>query len=148
MGEDPFPLSVSIIDEEHREIERAAVELMNAIVLGAAQDSLIITGDELVRVTTLHFEHEEAMLKRIQFADLTRHIAAHKVILEKLRRVKEKIESRETSAAFHQLREYRALLQQHLQSEDERYREPLNRLAAERGAEPLLPRIRRMGLNT
>ena len=76
MGEDPFPLSVSIIDEEHREIERAAVELMNAIVLGAAQDSLIITGDELVRVTTLHFEHEEAMLKRIQFADLTREIAA------------------------------------------------------------------------
>jgi hemerythrin-like metal-binding protein len=142
------PTSLSIIDEEHREIERAAVEMMNAIVLGSAQDSLTTASNELVRVTSKHFENEEAMLKRIHFAELAQHVRAHKKMSAKLQQLRDKIEVRETSAAFHLMREFRTMLQRHLQDEDEHYRDPLNQLAAEHGAEPLPPRIRRMGMNT
>ena len=145
MGDDRFPLPVSIIDEEHREIERAAVELTNAMVLGVSQDSLMISADDLVRVTRLHFEHEEAMLKRLEIAGLTGHAKGHKAILEMLRMVRKKLARREMAAAFHHLREYRTMLQQHLENEDEHYRDPLNQLAAEHGAAPLPPRIRRLG---
>ena len=132
MGDDRFPLPVSIIDEEHREIERAAVELTNAMVLGVSQDSLMISADDLVRVTRLHFEHEEAMLKRLEIAGLTGHAKGHKAILEMLRMVRKKLARREMAAAFHHLREYRTMLQQHLENEDEHYRAPLNQLEPHR----------------
>jgi hemerythrin-like metal-binding protein len=142
MSSESCPFPIAIIDEEHRGIQRGIVNLMEAILLGAGAAKVLETAQEALRITRLHFEHEEAILNSINFPKLKQHAEDHCNIAETLERVAEELKSKESAAALRSLREYRRLLLVHLQTEDEHYREDVNRYAAQLGVSPLPPRIR------
>ena len=142
MSGSPDHLSPSIIDEEHRGIEREIVNLMEALLLGASSAKVEETAMEVLRANLTHFENEEAILKAAGFEKLEEHRAEHATIAGVLKRIVEELKNKESVVALRSLREYRRLLLVHLQDEDERYREAVNRYAAEQGRPPLPPRIR------
>ncbi|HEX8925294.1 MAG TPA: hemerythrin family protein [Terriglobales bacterium] len=135
-------LSVSIIDEEHRDIQRAVVNLMETILLGASAAKVLESAKQALEVTGRHFQHEEELLKAIGFQKLQQHAENHAKIVGVLGRVTEELMNKDSAAALRSLREYRRLLLVHLQSEDEGYRAVVNRHAAEQGIPPLPQRIR------
>jgi hemerythrin-like metal-binding protein len=142
MAVDPKPFPISIIDEEHRGIQRAVVELMEAILLGAGAATVLEAAQQVLQVTQQHFKHEEMMLRQIRFPKLKEHRDDHARIDSVLERIIEELKGKQSSSALRSLREYRRLLLVHLQNEDEQYREAVNRYAAEHGTSPLPPRIR------
>lgn len=142
MAFNPSSLPISIIDEEHRGIQRAVVNLMESILLGASAATVLEAAEQVRQVTQQHFKNEEAILREIRFPKIKQHNEDHVKIAGELQRVIEELKSRESTAALRSLREYRRLLLVHLQNEDEQYRETVNRYAAEHGISPLRPRIR------
>ncbi|HUO59078.1 MAG TPA: hemerythrin family protein [Candidatus Acidoferrales bacterium] len=135
-------LTLSIIDEEHRGIERQVVHLMEEILLGAGAAKVLEAASEALRLTLVHFQHEEAILEAAGYEMLKQHKEEHAKIMELVTRVREQLKHKESVAALKLVREFRRMLLLHLQNEDERYRDVVNRYAAEQGISPLRARIR------
>ena len=142
MALNPRSLPISIIDEEHREIQRAVVSLMESVLLGAGAAAVLEAATQVQQITQHHFKNEEAILREVRFPKIKEHREDHARIAGVFELVIEELKRKESTAALRSLREYRRLLLVHLQNEDEQYRDTVNRYALEKGSSPLPPRIR------
>ena len=75
-----FELGVPDIDEEHKRMLSVIYGIEDAIV---AEDQARFAAlmDEIIEIARSHFEKEEALLARLDYPDLNRHIEYHTRLL-------------------------------------------------------------------
>ena len=90
----PYPdVGLAELDREHRELGLALHETLRAVIADD-RDRTLALGRELARRCVAHFEHEEALMKSIGYADAARHAKSHDdFIVEAGRRLDGLVES-------------------------------------------------------
>lgn len=71
------------IDREHHALFAIANQLINATVAGQSPAAIDAIIQQLVRETTQHFAHEEAILQAQGYAELAAHAAIHRELIDK-----------------------------------------------------------------
>ncbi|MGE5786366.1 MAG: bacteriohemerythrin, partial [Myxococcales bacterium] len=112
----------SMIDAEHRELFDLANRLFSvATVPGQQRDALTRRLERIVVAVRKHFQHEEDLLRDLNYPMLEQHKKAHRELLSKAAQLQRKAEENELSMG--QLMEYLAIdvIARHLLEADREY---------------------------
>ena len=112
----------STIDTEHQELLRMANQLLEQIAAPKGDPIRFnATMDSLLQHITIHFEHEEALLRRIGYTELDEHARQHKQLKEQIIALRQVAEKRDISTA--ELVDFLAIrvVHEHLLEADRKY---------------------------
>jgi len=117
--DEAYNTGVDVIDHQHRRI----VEYINALhnaALNGDQRGVADVVEQLIEYTVGHFAYEEEMLAQHAYADLEEHKEGHARFTRKIHGYQEQLRAGEdiTDAL---LKELKAWLSGHIQSEDFKY---------------------------
>ncbi|SJZ50407.1 PAS domain S-box-containing protein/diguanylate cyclase (GGDEF) domain-containing protein/hemerythrin-like metal-binding domain protein [Trichlorobacter thiogenes] len=110
------------IDAEHQELLRMANQLLELIATPQGDPIRFNTAlDGLLQHITSHFEHEEALLHRIGYAELDEHARQHKQLKEQIIALRQVAEKKDISTA--ELVDFLAIrvVHEHLLEADRKY---------------------------
>ena len=77
-------VGVSEIDDDHKRLLEIVNKFHDAYVNGSAKSSMIETLTEIAEYATWHFDHEENIMRRLDFPDLKEHAAQHTNLLDQM----------------------------------------------------------------
>ncbi|GAB4058650.1 bacteriohemerythrin [Uliginosibacterium sediminicola] len=78
----------TLIDEDHRQLFSMVERFRQAMRSGQERDVLGDILDELVHYTVGHFEREEYFMRRVNYANYTRHKAEHDRLISEVQYLK------------------------------------------------------------
>lgn len=84
---DSFKIGNAQIDAEHQHL----FELANQFIAATDKTELTHCAMQLYRHTRVHFEHEEALMRELNFVDYASHVASHNQLVSLLNAVSESI---------------------------------------------------------
>lgn len=82
----------TLIDTEHQYLIKQINAVEEALNTKDNHDLLVETLDHLVEYTKTHFEHEEALQRKINFPDMLNHREEHRKIVSDLDVIKKKLD--------------------------------------------------------
>ncbi|MGA7651103.1 MAG: bacteriohemerythrin [Terracidiphilus sp.] len=118
-------VGVRAMDQQHGVLE----DTLNDLRQAAAQGSRARAAKELERLvefTRQHFTSEERLLEQMGFPALAEHRAAHAHLLERVERVLERTQHRQTGEMQAAAAEVRGWFAEHIEQLDQNYGEWLN----------------------
>ena len=85
-------LSVGVeeIDEDHRRLVELFNILNHAVAEGAGRDYVAAVLEELINCTVWHFSHEERLMLKHGYPELTEHMAEHHDLVDSARTLQQK----------------------------------------------------------
>jgi diguanylate cyclase (GGDEF)-like protein/hemerythrin-like metal-binding protein/PAS domain S-box-containing protein len=95
-----------VIDREHRELIRLANELLDVAMAEAPATGFNAALDALLSHVIVHFAHEEAILRRLGYADVDHHAELHRHLIERALALSDQAEGQ--GIAFGELVEFLA----------------------------------------
>ncbi len=113
-----YSVGVPEIDREHKRLFEVAGLLHTAMLAGKGKESERAALSELIRYTAEHFRHEEAVMRRYNYADLAAHHAKHEAFTKTVLEFQAKYESGAACLSVHMLQFVRTWLVEHIGSED------------------------------
>ncbi len=82
----------TLIDTEHQYLIKQINAVEAALNTSENHDLLVETLDHLMEYTKTHFEHEEALQRKINFPDMLNHREEHQKIIKDLKTIKAKLD--------------------------------------------------------
>ncbi len=79
-----FSTGIGSVDAQHRTLFGIAHELHTAMAAGQAKGSLAKILERLVQYTTMHFAHEERLMRLHQYPQLEQHQAEHAALTQQV----------------------------------------------------------------
>lgn len=120
---------VAAIDAEHQDLVETVFDFYDAVLAGEPVSALRELFDKLVADTNSHFAHEEHYMRFSDFPETQEHIAAHRLLQERLRTcvvlTEPKLADR-TVVALDVMRFLKEWLMQHIRGEDQKLGAYLN----------------------
>lgn len=83
------------VDSQHKSLINGANKLINAINLKLGKEKYLSIVEELLKEIAIHFEDEEDIVKNTKFPYLDNHKLSHINLVEKAKRIVEKVENDE-----------------------------------------------------
>jgi hemerythrin len=113
-----YSVGVPEIDREHKRLFELADRLHTAMAAGKGKESEQAALSELIRYTAEHFGHEEAVMRRYNYADLKAHHAKHEAFTKTVLEFQTKFEAGAVCLSVRMLQFVRTWLVEHIGGED------------------------------
>ena len=123
-----YSVGVGAMDSQHTQLFNMVNELHAAMMQGKAQSATGPLLRKLVEYTQKHFTAEEALMASKNYPDLAMHKAEHVALTKKVGEFLTRFEKGENTLSLHLMNFLRDWLTTHIQKEDHKYGEFLNRL--------------------
>jgi hemerythrin len=81
---DKYAVGFRAIDDEHKELFEAVIEVESAMTRNAQPAETAVLLKKLVGATAKHFASEEAMMREAKYAGVALHAANHQRLMEKV----------------------------------------------------------------
>lgn len=118
---DKFNLDIPLMDEQHKKWVSILNELHDAMKGGYTQTQIGAIIKQLVDYTETHLSSEERYLKSINYPDREGHKLIHEKMVERMKELQQKYETRDSSVAVELLNFVHHWLVNHIQGADRRY---------------------------
>lgn len=92
---DDFSVKVSLMDDEHKVLFNLINDLNIAMLDGQSSQKIGKILDSLIDYTEYHFNHEEVMLRKISYPNISEQEKYHKIFVNKMKEFKKELESGE-----------------------------------------------------
>ena len=116
-----YSVAIGSVDAQHRTLFAIARELHTAMAAGQGKASLARILERLVQYTSVHFAHEERLLRLHAYPDFAAHKAEHDALVKKVLKFQEDFTSGRATITVQLLQFLRDWLQSHIQGSDLRY---------------------------
>ncbi len=125
---DAFSVNDSEIDQQHRQLVDITNSLHEAMLSGKGKSVIGNLIDRLIQYTVKHFQYEEGRLEACNYPDLVEHRKKHADLVNKVREIKEKINSGKVFVERETKRFLQNWLVEHIQHSDKKYASHLKRV--------------------
>ena len=115
---DELSVGVAEIDDDHKKLISIVNKFHDAYVSGTARSTIIETLSEIAEYTTWHFDHEENIMRRLDFPELKTHAAQHTELLNQMGQILADYEVGKTELSDDILNFLRDWIVIHLQTQD------------------------------
>jgi hemerythrin len=116
-----YSVAIPSVDVQHKNLFAIARELHAAMDAGQGKASLGRILDRLVQYTTVHFAHEERLLRMHNYPDFAAHKAEHDALVRQVLKFQEDFTAGRVAITVQLLHFLRDWLQGHIQGSDLRY---------------------------
>jgi len=116
-----FSVNIVSIDAQHQTLFRLAEDLYQAMSRGQAKQAMAKILDRLVQYTTMHFAHEERLLKLHRYPDFAAHQAEHEALTARVRQFQADFQSGKVNMTVQVLHFLKDWLEKHIKHSDQRY---------------------------
>jgi hemerythrin-like metal-binding protein len=113
-----YSIGVGSVDAQHQTLFAMARELHSAMVAGQGKGSLARILDRLVQYTTVHFAHEERLMRLHDYPDFAAHKAQHEELTKQVVKFQNDFEAGRAAITVQLLQFLRNWLQEHIQGTD------------------------------
>lgn len=79
-----YSVGVSSIDAQHQRLFAIGRELYNAMSAGHGKSAVSLVLDRLIEYTTVHFAHEERLMRLHQYPKFKEHKAQHEALTQQV----------------------------------------------------------------
>ena len=116
-----YSVAIASVDAQHENLFAIARELHSAMEAGQGKASLGRILDRLVQYTTVHFAHEERLLRMHNYPDFAAHKAEHDTLVGQVLKFQEDFTNGRVAITVQLLHFLLDWLQNHIQGSDFRY---------------------------
>lgn len=118
---DDFSVKVSLMDDEHKVLFKLINDLNSAMIDGQSSREIARILDSLIDYTEYHFNHEEEMLKKISYPNISEQEKYHKIFVDKMKEFKKELESGEVLLSVKMIDFLKDWLVSHIVNIDTKY---------------------------
>ncbi len=118
---DNFSVKNEIIDNQHRKLVNLVNELHDSMKEGKGKDALAKTFYELINYTKEHFDTEERMMQKVNFAGYFTHKKEHDILTKEVLELKEKFDTGKAMISIEVLNFLKNWLTVHILDTDKQY---------------------------
>jgi hemerythrin len=116
-----YSVQIVSIDAQHQTLFRLGEELYAAMTAGHGKSSLARILDRLVQYTTVHFAHEERLMRLHAYPDFSAHKAQHEELSRKVRQFQAEYNAGKTTITIQLMHFLRDWLTGHIAESDQKY---------------------------
>jgi hemerythrin len=116
-----YAVGIASIDAQHQRLFAIARELYEAMSAGRGKASLALILDRLVQYTSVHFAHEERLMRVYDYPNFLKHKAQHDALTKKVLTFQKDFESGKVSMTVHLLHFLKDWLENHIKVSDFEY---------------------------
>lgn len=116
-----FAINIGSIDAQHQSLFAIGRELYAAMTAGRGKSAILKTLDRLLQYTTMHFAHEERLMKLHKYPDFARHRAEHDALVIQVLAFRAEFEGSRAYIAVRMLQFIEDWLQMHIKVSDAAY---------------------------
>lgn len=117
---DKYAVGFRAIDDEHKELFEAVIEVESAMTRNAQPAETAVLLKKLVGATAKHFASEEAMMREAKYAGVALHAANHQRLMEKVEAFATRHGQNGVAVNQHALKFLRDWLLHHMENDDAR----------------------------
>lgn len=123
---DSYSVKVAMCDDQHKKLFAIINELADAMRMGKGQDVVGKTVKELLTYTKTHFQQEEALLSKTNYAQLAPHQELHRKFVGDVEALQKQMQTGQDANSVKVLNMLRDWLVNHIQKVDKQYSAHLN----------------------
>jgi hemerythrin len=116
-----YATQVASIDAQHQNLFAIGRELYQAMSAGKGKTVLARILDRMVQYTTVHFAHEERLMRLHEYPDLLAHKAEHDALTKQVLKIQEDFRSGQAVVTVQLLQFLRDWLDKHINGTDQKY---------------------------
>jgi len=116
-----YSVGIASIDAQHQNLFATAHELHAAMSAGQGKAHLAGILERLVRYTSLHFEHEERLMRQHKYPALAKHLEEHAILTRSVLAFQRDFQSGRVTITVQILHFLRDWLEHHIQGSDFAY---------------------------
>ena len=120
-----FSVGVTEIDNQHKRLIEIINQLHDTMKAGATPAALSKIVQELVDYTRFHFTHEEKMLERAGYSELTEHKRVHRAMIAQVENFRNQVGSGAATTPLKLMAFLKDWLSKHILETDMRYSKTL-----------------------
>lgn len=109
------------IDQQHRKLVDIINHLHDSMKMGGKPEDLMRIMDDLVNYTRYHFSHEEKLMQRAGYPDLSNHQRVHRAMVEQVERLRKEAGSSRTGFSIKLMGFLKNWLTDHIMGTDQKY---------------------------
>ncbi len=115
-------LSIGIdeIDEDHRKLVKIFNVLNHAVLENESLEYLAASLEELINCTVWHFSHEERLMLKYRYPDITEHKAEHRDLINSAQKLQKELLREEKAVADEHIVFLESWLTEHILTADGR----------------------------
>ena len=121
--EEKYSVGVQSIDIQHEKIFRLLSNLLEAMKEGQANSVTTQIILELEQYAVIHFHKEEYFFHRVNYPGTEKHIAEHKLFIQKITELKVELNSGAIALSFDLLNFLKGWIEHHILEVDKEYSE-------------------------
>jgi hemerythrin len=125
-----YAMDIPGLDREHQSLFRIAGELHAAMVSGKGTAVMGRILDRLIQYTTVHFSHEERLMREAAYPAYEAHKAEHEALAAQVVAFSSRFSSGQATITVQLLQFLKSWLQNHIASSDRKYAPYLKERAA------------------
>ncbi|HTW49408.1 MAG TPA: bacteriohemerythrin [Acidobacteriaceae bacterium] len=123
---DSYSVQVKLCDTQHQKLFAIMNELADAMRAGQGSTAVSHTVGELLQYARTHFQQEEALMRRANYAQLAAHQEMHRRFVADVELLDRQTREGHTASSVQVLNILRDWLVNHIQKTDKAYSAPLN----------------------
>ena len=121
-----YSVNVAEIDAQHMKLVDLLNKLYDASKQGIGKETLAGVFNELVEYTAIHFQTEEALMKRAGYLDYNEHKAVHTSLVQHVKKLQQNYLQEKDSTLNDTITFLRDWILKHIAGTDKKYTESLN----------------------
>ncbi len=118
---DQYSVKNSLMDSQHKKLVALINELHSAMKEARGKDVLEKTLDDLVKYTQFHFDSEEALMLKANYAEFKLHQQVHKKLTIQVLDLQKKFKGGKSLLSMEVLNFLKNWLVEHIQGTDKKY---------------------------
>jgi hemerythrin-like metal-binding protein len=123
-----YSVGITSIDAQHQNLFAMGRELHTAMSNGQGKASLAKILDRLVQYTSVHFAHEERLMRLADYPELAEHTAEHALLTKKVAQFQKDFEAGRAVMTVQLLQFLKDWLHHHINGSDQKYTPHLKRV--------------------
>jgi len=116
-----YSVQIGSIDAQHQTLFRIAAELHSAMANGQGKTAVARTLDRLIQYVSMHFSHEERLMRLHGYPDFAAHKAEHDALTKQVVQFQQEFQAGRAIVTVQLLRFLKEWLQNHIQGSDQKY---------------------------
>src|SRR5260370_31096009 len=116
-----YAVGIASIDSQQQKLFAIARELYEAMSAGRGKGSLALILDSLVQYTSVHFAHEERLMRVYDYPDFLKHKAQHDALTKQVLAFQKEFEAGMASMTVQLLQFLKDWLENHIKVSDFEY---------------------------
>jgi hemerythrin-like metal-binding protein len=116
-----YSVGIPSIDAQHQNLFAISHELYKAMSAGQGKSVLTRILERLVRYTTMHFAHEERLMRQNAYPNLEKHLEEHAALTKQVLKFQADFQAGRSAITVQLLNFLNTWLEQHIKNSDKAY---------------------------